>query len=101
MPTPGLHVWVGEENWRPRDRAKAALAPVGPGSKRTTGGHIDDLAALGKAITLCPSDTKRFNRKAYEYEIERRYLVRAWCDGCGQFHPACRLLLKKGAGPQL
>ena len=62
--------------------SKSTGRPVG----RNTGGWVDDLAALGKAITLCRTCKGKFNYAAYGYE--KRKLVPMWdevigeCDGC-------------------
>lgn len=49
----------------------------------TTGTYIDNLAACGKGVWLCPRCVGKFNKAAYDY-IESPGLpkVRGVCDGC-------------------
>lgn len=76
-----------------RDRLKAGRAP-GRRSGRLPGGHIDDRAALRKAISLCIDCEPKFNRAAYDYTTKPNLpLVRGRCDGCMTYSPSMRLLV--------
>lgn len=84
-----------EREITPRMRLKFSVAPGRP-QGRTAGSHIDDLAALGKAIWLCPTDARKFNFIRYEYAHKRDMpFVRGACDGCGQYHPACVMFVPR------
>lgn len=82
-----------EKEYTPRDRLISGLAP-GRRSGRLPGGHIDDRAALRKAISLCSDCLPKFNREAYDYTGKPDLpLVRGRCDGCMQYSPSMRLLV--------
>lgn len=49
----------------------------------SSGTHIDNLAATGKAVWLCPRCTNKFNFRAYDYQSKPGLpKVRGVCDGC-------------------
>lgn len=63
----------------------------------TAGSYIDDLVALGKALSLCVLCVRKFDAAAAGY-AQRSNLpfARGRCDGCGQFSEQNSLLLKQG-----
>lgn len=87
-----------ENEITPKQRLGFAVNQGRPGG-RTQGSHVDDLAALGKAVQLCPAHAGKFNAKAYRYEQKADLpIVRGWCDGCNEYHPACTLFMKARLG---
>jgi len=71
-----------------REIADAQSAPVGPASGHLAGGHVLDLAALGKLILLCDFCDEKFVPKGVGYVRWNpdNYCV-GQCDGCKQFYP--------------
>jgi hypothetical protein len=56
-------------------------------SGQLAGSFLDDLAALGKCLWLCPSCIPKFNAKQYRYTARKKvdgtyFIVRCNCDGC-------------------
>lgn len=80
----------------PRQRAHLSRAVSGPRHLRLAGGHLDDLAALGKAIILAPEEARRFNAEAYGYATNQRMpRVNGYSDASGEFCNDAVLFLKK------
>lgn len=92
-----------------QDRLQIAEDPGKP-TRRVTGGYIDDLAALGKAIQLCGgvsmtaagfevrigSCAAKFNHGGYGYSVRDSLpMVSGRCDGCGQHHDRNVMFLPK------
>ncbi len=70
-----------------RTPAEYLATQVHPGKarRRVTGGYIDDLAVLGKAIWLCVMCSPKFNAARYKYIVKMSLpTVRGACDGCRQ-----------------
>ena len=80
----------------PRQKAKLSRSVSGPRHLRLAGGHLDDLAALGKAIVLAPHEARRWNAEAYGYATNE-YLprVNGYSDASGDFVNDAVLFLKK------
>jgi hypothetical protein len=98
-----------ERSLTARDRLLIAEDPGKP-TRRVTGGYIDDLAALGKAVQLCGgvmmtatgfevrkgSCAAKFNHGAYGYSVRDNLpMVSGKCDGCGQHHDRNVMFLPK------
>ena len=82
-----------EKDMTPMQRLEQA---PGRRSGRLPGGHIDDRAALRKAISLCDDCAPKFNRVAYEYTTKPNLpRVRGRCDGCTAYSPSMRLLVHR------
>ena len=68
--------------------------------RRTIGGMLADMAALGKAILLCSGCLPKWNARTYHYETRRlspsHDFVVSKCDACGYF-TRCTLHLPKGS----
>ena len=80
--TPVRRLWAGMSRGRRRGRLP--------------GGHIDDRAALRKAISLCRSCLPKFNRRAYDYTTKPDLpFVRGRCDGCSQLGQHRRLFVHR------
>ena len=94
MPAPAIiH---SEKDTTPRERLRRAIGP-GRASGRLAGGHVTDLAALGKAISLCGTCQSKFAAANYDYVTKRNIpFVRGRCDGCQQHSERARLFLKHG-----
>jgi hypothetical protein len=58
---------------------------------RLAGGHIYDLAAAKKVITLCPDCTHKFNPAKVGFRKEKEFpYCTATCDGCSvKNEPKC------------
>lgn len=84
---------------RQHSRMDLLMGGLDPGKGRriAAGSYLDDLAALGKCISLCLICLPKFNAKAYSY-VTRATLPRAngTCDGCGSWHDANTLLFPAG-----
>jgi len=73
--------------------------PTGKPVQKLAGVWVDELASLGKAITLCRECKRKFNFRAYDYE--QRKLCPMWdevigeCDGCKTGPLWCQLFTKR------
>ena len=94
MPAPAII--RSEKDTTPRQRLRRALSP-GRASGRLPGGHVTDMAALGKAISLCGTCQPKFAAARYGYVTKRNIpFVRGRCDGCQNYAGRARLFLKHG-----
>ena len=85
-----------EKDTTPRDRVRRVIAP-GRARGRLPGGHVTDMATLGKAIALCGGRTPKFDPARYGYVTKRNIpFVCGRCDGCDQRTERARLFLKHG-----
>lgn len=78
-----------------RERTPRDWAGIAEGAPRrgTAGGHIADLAELGKAIVLCGSCRPKFDALRYNYVTKRNIpFVVGRCDGCKEYGRAHFLL---------
>jgi len=92
-------VAIVRSTWTVRDLIKAKLAKGKP-KARVTGGWIDDLASMGKAVVLCELCYRKFSPKQYGYEMQRQICpghshVIGDCDGCKRTYQRCKLFLKE------
>lgn len=67
------------------DRAELKRLEFRPGRYTSGSANLDDMIALGKAVLLCPTHTRKFSPKAARYRAHpasnlRR--VRGACDVC-------------------
>lgn len=81
----------------PIGRAKIAARPMRH-QARTAGARLADLAALGKAIVLCPNAARKFRSS----EFSRGYVphpshptVQGTCDATGVMAPNLVLFIKE------
>ena len=85
-----------EKDRTPRVRVFDGIAP-GRAAGRLPGGHVTDMAALGKAISLCGTCAPKFAAARYGYVTKRNIpFVRGRCDGCQEHSERARLFLKHG-----
>lgn len=93
MSLAALNINRDKSYWTPRRLVEAGESKGRP-AKRLPGAWIDDLAALGKTIALCPTCMPKFNARAYNYTHKPNLpFVADRCDGCKQFHPRNRLFV--------
>ena len=80
-----------KSSWTPRE-IEASHRHRGKGAKRLAGGWVADLAALGKAILLCETCTRKWRPGAYGYEARQAVRGHSYvigdCDGCKLLGPA-------------
>lgn len=80
-----------------RERLRLALS-TGREHGQTSGSYVDDLAALGKVVSLCQGGcAHKFNALAYDYVTrENLPVANGMCDGCNNFG-LNRLFFKRGS----
>lgn len=82
-----------EQFWTPLRRLFAGRS-LGRRPGRLPGGHIDDLVALRKSITLCAGCVPKFGRKKAGYVTKKNLpFVRGACDGCNEHTERGHLLV--------
>lgn len=86
------------------DRAELKRLEFRPGRYTSGSANLDDMIALGKAVILCPSHTRKFSPKAARYRAHpapnlRR--VQGACDVCKQDVLAFLFLNEKEAEGEL
>lgn len=77
---------IRERALKPRPPLQEAFGrPVG----KPKGSWLDDLCALGKAISLCQSCAPKFDYRGHHYYKDRMFhRCAAKCDACRVFDPA-------------
>lgn len=83
-----------KKNWT----VKSLLADQEVGGRpkgRLAGGHVYDLAAQKKVITLCDGEcTRKFNPAKVGFRKEKEYpYVMATCDGCSAKNQKCAMYI--------
>lgn len=86
-------------DWKtPANRLKAAASRGRP-QGLLRGSWIADLAALGKAVTLCGQCMPRWDARKNGYEqrnvTPNHRFATGECDGCGATHVTCAMYLPK------
>jgi len=88
---------VVRNHYTPQQVRKAELKAMEfrPGRYTSGSANLDDMIALGKAVILCQSHTRKFQPKAAHYRAhpdKRMRRVNGCCDACRQFE-LCFLFL--------